>query len=179
MTTCAQILPCGTITPCGSTLFCDEVQKPFAQHKHKENPMDKALSIAKKVCAVALGVLAAYTAPWLFVPSFAFGAIVGVFTHKVPVHNSHHHKGGGCSHGFIEDAAEVKLPETLSLIANAAVMAVHIDHHDNVFVPIVGLTLGIWAGNLAAPALNHCCRKVSVFISNSFLFESKNLVSAQ
>ena len=160
MTTCAPMQTCGTTTPCGSSLFCDEVKIPIVHHHQKENSMDKALSIARKVCAVALGVLAAYTAPWLFVPSFALGAIVGVFTHQVIAHNSHHHKGGGCSHGFIEDAAGVKLPETLSLIANAAVMAVHIEHHDSVFVPIVGLTLGLWAGNMAAPALDRCCRKV-------------------
>lgn len=162
MTTCSPMQTCGTTTPCGSSLFCDEVKLADAHHHHhhKESFFNKALSIARKVCAVALGVLAAYIAPLLFVPSFAVGVVVGILTHRVIVHNSHHHKGGGCSHGFIEDAAGVKLPETLTMLANAAVMAVHIDHHDTVFVPIVGLTLGVWAGNLVAPGLNRFARKI-------------------
>lgn len=121
--------------------------------------------MVEKITVIALGVFAAFTAPELFIPAFAIGALIGAFMPKQSSHrHDHHHPiDGGCSHGFIEERLGVKLPDSLSLLAGAAVMAVHIDHHADVFVPIVGLTLGIWTGNLVAASLNYCGR-ISVFI---------------
>jgi hypothetical protein len=138
-------------------------QKPFDWVN--ERNLNKAFRAVEKISVVALGILAAFTAPELFIPSFALGALIGLCTAKQMPRRHHHHtiEGGGCSHGFLEERLGVKLPDSLSLLAGTAVMAVHIDHHAEVFVPIVGLTLGIWAGNLAAPSFTACKRAFSRF----------------
>lgn len=146
--------------------FCHEVKKVLSPIHH-EDRMEKALRLAEKLSAVALGVLAAHACFWLFLPSFAAGIIIGVYTSQNTSSRHHHHPEGTCSHAFIEQTTGVKLPDSLALLAGFAVTAVHIDHHASVFVPIVGLTLGIWAGNLSAPKLSHCMRKFNEFVSKS------------
>lgn len=142
--------------------------------------MEKAFRDSEKICAIALGVLAALTEFWLFLPSFAVGALIGIFNHKESSHAHHHSTEGGCSHGFIEQATGVKLPRSLALAAGFAVMSVHIDHHASVFVPIVGVTLGIWAGNAVEPSLSLGFRKFAAFVSKPFKgeFDSKKLLAS-
>lgn len=153
---------------CGTGSCCHETVKPFAhRHKHQEDSMEKAFRLVAKVSALALGVLAAVTEFWLFVPSFALGLLIGVFTYEKPVHShgQHDHTGGGCSHGFLERHLGIKLPESVALVAGFAVFAVHVDHHPEVFVPIVGVSVGIWAGNLIAPSLIAGFRKFVAYVS--------------
>lgn len=178
MTTPAPALHCGT-TACSHTT-----------HKHKpvnlrEDRMEKAFRIAEKVCAIALGVLAAVTSYWLFLPAFAVGTLVGIATYKKPDHHhGHHHhdhkhshkaEGGSCSHGFIEQTTGVEVPRSIALMAGFAVMAVHIDHHAPVFVPIVGVTLGLWAGKLAAPTVNLCFKKIQEFVTKPFTVDLSHI----
>ena len=137
-----------------------QTDEPFTA---KNDKMEKAYRIAEKVCAVTLGLLAAATSFWLFLPCFAFGALVGIGSAKNSNLQSHTVEGGSCSHGFIEQITGVKVPRSLTLISGFSVMAVHIDHHAEVFVPIVGLTLGIWVGHLASPAANLCLKRVKYF----------------
>lgn len=160
MTTCSPILHSRSIN------CCKQSQGPFLSPS-MENKMEEAFRIVEKISAVALGALAALTAFWLFLPSFVVGALIGVVGHKTStISHSHHHKvESSCSHGFIEQTTGVKLPQSLALAAGVAVMAVHIDHHASVFVPIVGVTLGIWTGNLAAPSLSFCMRKFASFVN--------------
>lgn len=155
------------MTTC-TRLFNDKILIPLS-HILNERNREKAFRIVEKICVVALGVLAASIAPNLFAPAFALGALIGVCTSKQSSHHHHHSNDSGCSHGFFEDKLGVKIPESLSLLAGTAVMAVHIDHHAGVFVPITGLTLGIWAGSLTAANLYACQRNISVFIRRTFL----------
>lgn len=137
-------------------------QKSFSDLLTKEN-IKQVWRIVEKVSVVALGVLAAMTAPHFFVPAFALGTLLGALTAKPSYHqHKHDHQmNGGCSHGYIEDITEVRLPRQLESTAAFAVLAVHIDHHADVFVPIVGVTLGMWAGNLAAPLLSEGYKKIT------------------
>ena len=157
---------------CASQSCCHEPVKPFAhRHKHQEDSMEKAFRLVAKVSALALGVLAAITDLGLFIPAFALGTVIGVATYQKSVHShkhSHFHghsSDGGCSHGFMEKYLEIKVPESVGFVAAAAVFAVHIDHHPEVFVPIVGVSVGIWAGNLVAPSLIAGFRKFVAFVA--------------
>jgi hypothetical protein len=58
--------------------------------------------------------------------------------------------GSSCTQGFIEQLTKVKLPPLASLIANLAVTWCHIHCHPRFFVPIVGGSLGAWAGQRVA-----------------------------
>lgn len=148
------------MTTCSTIKHC--CQKTCASLFNEKN-LDKAIRIIEKISVVALGVLAAMTAPELFMPAFALGALIGLCTEKQTPHRHHHHSiEGGCSHGFIEERLGVKLPDSFSLLAGTAVLAVHIDHHADVFVPITGFTLGFWAGN-QVPSLNSCKRAIKAF----------------
>lgn len=140
------------------------VQSPISKLFNERN-MDKAFRFVEKVSVVALGIFAAVTAPELFIPTFAIGALIGICVPIKASHRHHHHSvEGGCSHGFMEERLGVKLPDSLSLLAGAAVVAVHIDHHADVFVPIVGVTLGVWAGKLVVPSLNYCTKSIKAFL---------------
>lgn len=131
-----------------------------------EKNIEKAFRLVEKISVVALGVLAALTAPELFFSAFALGALFGLCTVYQTPHRHHHHSiEGGCSHGFLEDRLGVKLPDSFSVLAGTAVMAVHIDHHADVFVPITGFTFGFWAGNQLVPSLNSCKRSITAFLA--------------
>ena len=146
---------------CGSSTCSHEVHESISIHKHKETSSDKAFRLIERVSAIGLGVIAALTEFWLFVPSFIVGGLIGVFSYKEPDH-VHSHKDGSCSIGFFEQITGVKLPRSLGLAAGIAVTAAHIDHHASVFVPIVGVTLGIWAGKALASSLNLSYKKIVV-----------------
>lgn len=135
--------------------------------QHQDEAMETAFRIAEKVTVFALGVFALLTSPVLFISSFAIGSLIGIFTHikSTDCHSHKHSSEGSCSHGFFESRLGIKLPESIALLAGAAVVAEHIDHHSSVFVPIAGMTFGIWAGNLAAPSLQACFKKITAFAS--------------
>lgn len=165
MTIAAPVMHCG-ITACGHKSFS----------LHKEDKMEKAFRIVEKVSVIALGVLAALTSSFLFIPTFALGTLIGMATYKESKHSHHQHKNSdSCGHGFIEEKTGVKLPESIALIAGFAAMAVHIDHHPVVFVPTVGITLGIWVGNLAAPTVNLAFRKFAAFVTQPFTVDFSHI----
>lgn len=148
MTTCAAI------RQWTSKLY----QTSFSEIFNEKN-QDTIFRMIEKISVIALGIFAAITAQQLFIPAFAIGSLIGICMPKqtTPRHSHQHTGDDGCSQGFIERRLGVKLPDSLSLLAGAAVVAIHIDHHADVFVPIVGLTLGVWAGNLIAPSLKRTC----------------------
>ncbi len=127
-----------------------------------------ALAILEKISLVALAIFAAYTSPKLFFPFFAFGVILGTYLHwgkqdkqkEGEEHSHSHHSTSGCSQGFIEQLTGVKLPAPIGLAANLAITIVHIDHHSEVFVPIIGLNAGIWIGKLFADYAPLCYRTI-------------------
>jgi hypothetical protein len=148
---------------CPLKINCHEAS--HCLHYNKDDLMDTLFRITEKVTVFALGLFAYMTSPLLFSASFAIGVLIGLFTH-VNSNNCHLHKHtseGSCSHGFIESRLGIKLPESFALLAGAAVVAEHIDHHASIFVPIAGLTFGIWAGNLIAPNLQANFRKIVLF----------------
>ncbi len=108
---------------------------------------EKIFHLLEKVSAVAVGVFAAFASIELFLPLFLTGTAVGIYQSLTAEHvHNETRKVSSCSQGFLEQLTGVKLPPLLSLGANLAVTWCHIDHHTTVFVPVVGLTLGAWAG---------------------------------
>lgn len=117
----------------------------------KESKFDVIMNILEKVSAVALGIFSAYCNWQLFLPFFAVGLAIGVYTYiKNEKAGKHTHPGSSCAHGLIEQLTGVELPKPISLAANIAVTVCHIDHHSSVFIPIVGVSLGAWVGKAAS-----------------------------
>lgn len=122
---------------------------PHSHHQNKSTS-EKLFYLLEKVSAIALGIFAAYACFELFLPFFLLGAAVGLYQYYSGEH-AHAEKGrSSCSQGFLEQVTGVKLPPLLSLGANLAVTWCHIDHHTTIFAPIVGLSLGAWAGQTMA-----------------------------
>lgn len=118
---------------------CDQINKVDAE---------VCLDILGKVCLVALAVFALYVSWKLFLPFFVVGIIIGALTY-VPEQKGGCHSGS-CSTGFLEEVTGVKLPRVILLALAVGNLAVHVDHHPNIFVPSVGIFTGAWIGRLAA-----------------------------
>lgn len=119
------------------------------------------MRVLEIISLIALSVFAASLDPLLFAPFLAFGVILGVYMHWNKSHQaSHLDIDGGCSQGFLEQLTGIKLPALLGLAVNIALMWCHIDHHSQIFVPIIGLNTGIWIGKLATHYLPLCHKKI-------------------
>jgi len=116
-------------------------------HPQTVSMSDRLLPILEKVSAIALGFFAAYAAFELFFPFFLLGTAVGLYTRfSAAPQRELCQASVSCSQGFLEQLTKVKLPPILSLGANLAITWCHIDHHTTVFVPVIALSLGAWAG---------------------------------
>lgn len=127
---------------------------------------DKVIRVLEKVSLVAIGVFSAITSLPLFASSLFVGLAIGLWDGKMLSDQPHTHQDHSlCAHGFMEHLTGVKLPAPLALAANIAILVAHIDHHATVFVPIVGVTMGILAGRAAAPMFDNLfhARQISVF----------------
>jgi len=135
-------------------------QEP-AHPPKKKSTSDRLLLVAEKISAVALGAFSAYTNIQLFVPFFLVGIALGIHTFlKREASHVGHVPSIGCSQGFMEQLTGIKLPTALSLAANIAITICHIDHHETVFVPIVAISLGAWAGKMMMQCGSLVSRKV-------------------
>lgn len=112
---------------------------------------DSLLPVIEKITAIGLGILSACTSFELFVPFFIGGMLTGIYSYaqNKDVTNITH-RTSSCAYGLIEQLTDVKLPPAVSLAANVAITVCHIDHHASVFVPIIALSLGAWAGKMVA-----------------------------
>lgn len=127
---------------------------PCCGHHHEEHhcvPKKKmtVMEVLEKISAVALIIFAAYVNPVLFIGFALLGLGVGIYNYCVSTKQHKHDGASACSQGFLEHLIGVKLPAPISLAANLAITACHIDHHSEIFVPIVGLTAGAWLGQNA------------------------------
>ncbi|MBA3817014.1 MAG: hypothetical protein H0X29_10960 [Parachlamydiaceae bacterium] len=117
----------------------------------ENNSFDFFVSIIEKMSAIALGVFSNSINSKLFVPSFFVGMVIGVYSYFEEKKSCQEiHPVSSCAHGLLEQLTGVKLPPIVSLVANLAVTVCHIEHHEAVFVPIIGISLGSWAGKTAA-----------------------------
>ena len=123
-------------TPLSGASFCYPVTEK-----------DPLIEIAEKISAIVLTIMAATTNISLFVPFFLIGCAYGIYTESInPSAGNACSPGGGCSQGFLEEITGVRLPKPVSLVANTAITFCHIEHHADVFVPLVGAISGIWIG---------------------------------
>lgn len=127
----------------------------------KPSKMDKIIRVLEKVCLVAIGIFTAMTSPELFAVSFTIGLGIGIWNHEKAKEEAPDQDHALCAHGFIEHLTGIKLPQPLGLAANVAILVAHIDHHAPVFVPIVGVSLGIWAGREMEHSASLCFRKIT------------------
>ncbi|MBM3207965.1 MAG: hypothetical protein FJZ57_05095 [Chlamydiae bacterium] len=107
---------------------------------------DKVMSAAEKVSVLALGILSAMADIKLFIPFFLCGLGYGIYSAINNENAGPHQSASACSQGFLEQITGIRLPRPVSLIANVAITACHIDHHSSVFVPITALSFGAWVG---------------------------------
>lgn len=111
---------------------------------------EKLFSVLEKTCAVALVAFAAYVSLELFLPFFLAGAAIGIYQRFARGEGGARANATACSQGFMEQLLKVKLPPLVSLGVNLAITWCHIQHHTVVFVPVIALTTGDWAGQMAA-----------------------------
>lgn len=122
------------------------------------------ISVIEKVAAVALGAFAAYMSWQLFIPSFFVGVCISAYSYIHDKQRSHVGSPvSACGHGIMEHLTGVKLPALVSLAAGLAENICHIEHHSPVFVPIIGVSVGAWIGNLALHHGDLLQRKVSLW----------------
>lgn len=120
-------------------------------HPKEKSTYDLLINVIEKISAIALGVFSAYVSWELFVPFFFVGVCIGVYSYTQDKAScAHAGQASSCAHGLLEKLTGVKLPPLISLAANIAVTVCHIDHHATVFVPVIGISLGAWAGKTAA-----------------------------
>jgi hypothetical protein len=128
------------------------------EHVHQPSISEQVFKILEKVSAIALGIFAAYASMELFLSFLLLGTAVGLYQHFSSTSNQANSSAGtGCSQGFLEQLTGVKLPPLISLGANLAVTWCHIDHHTDVFVPIIALSLGAWAGQSLGSLASRVC----------------------
>lgn len=135
---------------------------------HNESPKcNKLMAIAEKVSAVALGAISFSINRSLFAAYFLVGFGIGVYQYiKQSGTANHQHAGSSCANTLLEQLTGVKLPAAISLAANVAVTVAHIEHHSDIFVPIIGISLGAWAGQKASHYGSLLFKKVEVLPSN-------------
>lgn len=107
------------------------------------------MTIAERVSAIALGALSLTINRALFGAYFVVGFGIGVFQHIQHSGVAKHVHAGSCANSLLEQLTGVKLPAPISLMTNLAVTIAHIEHHSDIFVPIIGISLGAWAGQKA------------------------------
>lgn len=133
-----------------STTCLDPQARVKCSPDHKISKYDSLVGVIEKISAIALGVFSAYTSRKLFVPYFFVGFCIGVYSNIQNEKSCDHpHSVSSCAHGLLEQLTGVKLPRIVSLAANIAATVCHIDHHETVFVPVTGISLGAWAGKIA------------------------------
>lgn len=127
---------------------------------------EKVLRGLEKVSLVALAAFAAVSDVFLFTYSFTAGMAIGLlWDGATQTQCDEQHKGcGTCSNGFLEHLTKVKLPLGIGVVANVAILAAHIDHHATVFVPLVGVTTGIYVGATLRPPLCSLGHKIVAIV---------------
>jgi len=120
---------------------------------------ERLFQILEKVSAVALGIFCAYASMELFIPFFLAGMAIGLYQHfSSTPEQKDAARISSCAQGFLEQLTGVKLPPLISLITNLAITWCHIDHHTTIFVPVVGVSLGAWAGQAAGKLGSQICQ---------------------
>lgn len=124
---------------------------------HQDNDMQKAeykkhslIEVLEKISALALGIFAAYVNLKLFAAFAVIGVGIGIYNYCAAIKGRYGQPTSPCAQSFLEHLTGIKLPATISLFSNLAITAVHIEHHSEVFVPIVGLMMGAWMGQNGA-----------------------------
>ena len=127
-----------------------------ASHSLSSSRSDRLFHLLEKVSAIALGVFSAYASMELFLPFFLIGTAIGLYQYfyTPAADRLASHRASTCSQGLLEQLTGAKLPPMASLIANVAVTWCHIEHHTEIFVPVVGVSLGAWAGQKTGEAFH-------------------------
>jgi hypothetical protein len=106
--------------------------------------------IAEKVGFAALSIFAAYRSIKFFMPAFLAGIFCGLQMQGGS--RPGRLNGAACSQGFLARITGVELPQIVSVIADLAAIASHIDHHafPSIGSATIGLYAGAWAGQQGA-----------------------------
>ena len=124
--------------------------------------LEPLLHILEKVSLVALGALSLYTSWQLFLPFFAIGGAVGIYSYLQDKNLTQiSHAAASCTQGVLEQITGIKLPPAISLVSNVAITACHIFHHGVVFVPVVAISIGAFAGKTASYYGNWLYREIT------------------
>lgn len=110
------------------------------------------MRVLERVSSVVLGIFSAKASPALFTVSFFAGLAIGL---SQKIEGSNAHQSSSYSAGFMEQITGVKALPIVSLLANVSITYYHIDHHTLFFVPMVGIHLGMSAGQFFKDRVSH------------------------
>jgi len=132
-------------------------------HHKERSTFDPIINVIEKVSAFALGFFAASVSLKSFLPFFFMGVCIGAYTYTQDKKTcGRGHPVFSCANGLLEQLTGVKLPRLISLAVNVAVTVCHIDHHASVFVPVIGISVGTWIGNIGS---HYCSSLISKTIN--------------
>jgi len=139
-------------------------QQPMNRQISRQEPSnyENVMAIAEKISVLALGVLSAMADFKLFLPFFIAGLGYGIYSAVTNQNGASHQIGSACSQGFLEQITGIGLPRPVSLLANVAITACHIDHHSSVFVPVTALSFGAWIGKIGLEFSRWASQQVSL-----------------
>ena len=143
--------------------------RPVA-HCCRAKPSDSAdsksstlLFILEKVSLVALTVLSAYVSKFLFIPFFLIGTGIGIYKYlQERTGDQEGRMGPSCTQSILEQVTGIKMPAAIALVENVAITACHTWNHTTVFVPIVALSIGAYAGKSMMRCGNWVYKQITI-----------------
>lgn len=136
------------------------------KHEHKQSRTELAWDILEKISTISLGIFSAYVNFKMFLPSFLAGVGIGAYNYFYDNEGCDHvHTFGSCS-----QIRGVRLPAPVTIAINFAITICHIDHHSSVFVPVMGIQVGAWAGEKMFNCGSLLYRKIQEHIPRSPAF---------
>lgn len=128
--------------------------------QNRKSKFNMLIKIMEKISAIAIGIFSAYVNWKLFVSFFFAGVCIELYNHiQGGASCDHPRPVSSCAHGLLEQQTGINLPPLISLAANVAITICHIDHHETVFVPITGISLGMWVEKTVSHCVNVAYKK--------------------
>jgi hypothetical protein len=141
---------------CHHAAHCCSPKTPMEQN------METLLHMLEKVSLVALGALSFYTNWQLFLPFFLVGGAIGIYSAmQEKTWTQLSQAAASCTQGVLEQVTGIKLPPIVSLLSNVAITACHVAHHGMVFVPVVAVSIGAYAGKVITHGSNWLYREIT------------------
>lgn len=145
------------------TPSCCEKKSCCAGKPKETNFSEQVLHVLEKVSLVALAALSLYTSWQLFIPFFLAGSALGLHTYFTDKNAEYTRISPSCTQGILEQVTGFRLPPAIALVSNVAITACHTMSHGMIFVPIVGFSVGAFAGKTLGQVGNWAYKEIQAY----------------